>query len=137
MIARDVSERKLIEERLHKANQEMEQRAARNLQLEAASQELDALSYAVSHDLRAPLRHMLGFARLLQQAPADRLDDETRRRLHAVAESAKQMGKLVDGLLDFSRLGRAQLHQTRVSLDELVKTVLSDLHQEMEGRNIE
>jgi light-regulated signal transduction histidine kinase (bacteriophytochrome) len=105
-------------------------------QLEASNKELEAFSYSVSHDLRAPLRHIDGFADMLQKHAAGDLDEKGNRYLRTICESAKQMGRLIDDLLSFSRMGRAELHQTTVSLDQLVKEVLSDLRPDTEGRNI-
>jgi light-regulated signal transduction histidine kinase (bacteriophytochrome) len=90
----------------------------------------------VSHDLRAPLRHMNGFADLLQKHAASALDDKGRRYLQTISESAKQMGTLVDDLLDFSRVGRAELRQAAVNLNQLVNDVLEELRHDTESRRI-
>jgi PAS domain S-box-containing protein len=125
-IARDISARKHAEEEIQR----------RSRLLEAANQELEAFSYSVSHDLRAPLRHIDGFADLLQKHVADSLDDKGRRYLKTISESAKQMGTLVDDLLAFSRMGRTEMRRAAVRLNDLVKEVLHGLRQDTENRNI-
>ena len=103
--------------------------------LEAANKELEAFSYSVSHDLRAPLRHIDGFSELLgKHVPT--LDEKGRRYLKTISESAKQMGTLIDDLLQFSRIGRAELRKGGVSLDQLVRESLASLKQDMDGRKI-
>lgn len=110
--------------------------ARRNGLLEAANHELEAFSYSVSHDLRAPLRHMDGFAGLLQRTANDKLDEKERRYLNLIMEAAKRMGRLIDDLLDFSRMGRAELRQEDVDMSRLVQTVLRDLEPDTAGRRI-
>jgi signal transduction histidine kinase len=109
---------------------------ARSEQLEFANKELEAFSYSVSHDLRAPLRHLDGFADLLHKHAASVLDEKGRRYLKIISESAKQMGALVDDLLAFSRVGRVELCKSSVDLGQLAKEVLHDLRPDMEKRSI-
>jgi PAS domain S-box-containing protein len=125
-ISEDITERKHAEEMIRKFNE----------QLQAANKELEAFSYSVSHDLRAPLRHIDGFADLLQKHAATTLDDKGRRYLKTISESAKQMGTLVDDLLAFSRMGRTEMRQATVRLNDLVKEVLHGLRQDTQNRNI-
>ena len=104
--------------------------------LQAANKELEAFSYSVSHDLRAPLRHIDGYAALLSKTAGESLNDKARRYLQTISDSAKQMGQLIDDLLVFSRMGRQEMLRTTVNLDQLVKTVLHDLRLDLQGRTI-
>lgn len=104
--------------------------------LEAANQELEAFSYSVSHDLRAPLRHIDGFTELLlKRAPAG-LDETSLDLLRTVKESANEMGTLIDDLLRFAKIGRAEMLFTTVSLDQLAQEVVQELTQDTKGRRI-
>jgi PAS domain S-box-containing protein len=103
-------------------------------ELTAANQELEAFTYTTAHDLRAPLRHMHGFACLLQATWYERLDSDGRRFLDKIINSSKEMGQLLDALLNFSRLGRVELEQQNVSLQQLVERVQQELQPEENGR---
>src|SRR4029078_6491621 len=104
--------------------------------LQAAHKELEAFSYSVSHDLRAPPRHIDRFAALLSKAAGEALNDKARRYLQTISDSAKQMGQLIDDLLVFFLMGRSDMLRTTVNLDQLVKTVLHDLRLDLQGRTI-
>ena len=104
--------------------------------LEAANKELEAFSYSVSHDLRAPLRHIDGYAALLRKVAGESLNDKAARYLQTISDSAKQMGQLIDDLLVFSRMGRQEMLHTTVNLDQLIKSILYDLRLDLHGRQI-
>jgi light-regulated signal transduction histidine kinase (bacteriophytochrome) len=105
-------------------------------ELQAANKELEAFAYSVSHDLRAPLRHMVGFGELLQKNVRSTLDDKSQRHMTMILESAQRMGGLIDDLLALSRIGRVEARMTLVNLDQLVKEVVTEVRQETEGREI-
>jgi signal transduction histidine kinase len=107
----------------------------RTAQLEAANKELEAFSYSVSHDLRAPLRHIGGFTQLLAQSEPT-ISEKGKKYVDLIIGAAQQMEQLIDDLLDFSRNSRVEMQQTKVDLQELVETILTDLQPEMEGRKI-
>ncbi len=106
-------------------------------QLEAANKELEAFSYSVSHDLRAPLRAMDGFSRILVEEYGSQIDPEARRYLHIVRDNTKQMGRLVDDLLAFSRLSRQAPQVHPLAPAELARDALKDLRAEQEGRQVD
>ncbi len=116
----------------------LEQRVQeRTAQLEAANRELEAFSYSVSHDLRAPLRHIDGFVDMLRKSAQETLSATGRRYLDVISESAKRMGALIDDLLVFSRMGRAEMRRTNVNMDGLVAECISEMAQDLHGRAIE
>jgi signal transduction histidine kinase len=104
--------------------------------LQAANKELEAFSYSVSHDLRAPLRHIDGYAALLSKTASTTLNEKAQRYLQTISDSAKQMGQLIDDLLVFSRMGRQEMLKTTVNLNQLVKTVIHDLRLDLQGKTI-
>jgi PAS domain S-box-containing protein len=130
---RDVTERKHRDEHIQRLNQELTKRSA---DLEAINKELEAFAYSISHDLRAPLRHMVGYTELLQKGASSVLDEKGKRYLITILESAKRMGTLIDDLLAFSRIGRAEARETMVSLEQLVREVQNEVWRETEGRNM-
>ncbi len=133
----DITDRKRAEEALKHLNEELDERVGlRTAELVAANEELEAFSYSVSHDLRAPLRHIDGFTGLLQRHIEPTLDEKGRRYLKTISEAAKQMGVLIDDLLTFSRIGRAELRHAAVSLQRLVDEVRRTLEPEIGGRDI-
>ncbi|MBC8094563.1 MAG: CHASE3 domain-containing protein [Akkermansiaceae bacterium] len=131
--ARDVTGQKMASEQIGRLNADLQQRAG---QLEEANKELEAFSYSVSHDLRAPLRHIGGFVSQLEKASAATLDDKGKRYLKIIADSARQMGALIDDLLVFSRMSRTEMQHTRFNMRDLVTEVISSLETEIEGRKV-
>jgi PAS domain S-box-containing protein len=104
--------------------------------LGAANKELESFAYSVSHDLRAPLRHVIGYAELLQKQATSSLDEKSKRYMKTILESAKRMGELIDDLLAFSRIGRADTNKTTVDLAKLVREVIAELRQQIGDRDI-
>ena len=122
---------------------EVEQRRALNVELEkrsdelqATNKELEAFAYSVSHDLRAPVRHIAGFTELLQKYADPVLDDKSRHHIGMILDSANRMGNLVDDLLAFSRIGRAETQKTTINLEQLVKDVIGEISPDTQPRKI-
>jgi PAS domain S-box-containing protein len=129
----DVTDRKRREQEIETLNRAL---AAGSKELETTNKELEAFAYSVSHDLRAPLRHMAGYAELLQKRVSSLMDEKSHRYMAMILESAKRMGNLIDDLLAFSRIGRAETQKTQVNLEQLVKEAVSEVKQEASGRDI-
>jgi PAS domain S-box-containing protein len=123
---RDVTERKRAEEELRHVN----------AQLVTANKELEAFSYSVSHDLRAPLRHINGFTELLKAHEGSRLDATGQLYMNTIMNSAKRMGNLIDDLLVFSRMGKSEMSMGIVNFATLVREIMNDLHAEVTGREV-
>jgi PAS domain S-box-containing protein len=130
---RDITGRKEAEARIQKLNDETKTRSA---QLEAANKELEAFSYSVSHDLRAPLRHIHGFVELLQSSPTIQADESSLRHMGVITRAAKQMGLLIDDLLAFSRTGRVEMHPTKVDMRSLIDQSIHEIEPEIQKRKI-
>jgi light-regulated signal transduction histidine kinase (bacteriophytochrome) len=129
----ELAERKRREEQIQKLNEQLERRTA---ELEATNGELEAFAYSISHDLRAPLRHMVGFAELLQASAISALDEKSRRYMATILDAAKRMGQLIDDLLAFSRIGRAETRDTTVGLQQLLKEVVEEMRPDTAARNV-
>jgi len=133
----DITARKRAEEQIHRLNQELEQRVIdRTAQLEAANKELEAFAYSVSHDLRAPLRHIDGFLELLQQTIEETLDERSRHYMSSIANAARRMGTLIDDLLAFSRMGRNEMSKKSVDLGVLIQDIIREFEPEIQDRTI-
>ncbi len=130
----DVTERKRAENAIRDLNRQLE---AGVEELRASNQELDAFSYSVSHDLRAPLRQVHGFAKVVGEQYGPQLDPQGRHYLGRIVDGAFQMGRLIDDLLNLSRLGRRPLKREPTELAALVKDVRTELEAEINGRKVE
>ena len=136
-ISRDITERKLAEEEIRRLNASLERRVAeRTVDLTAANTELEAFTYSVSHDLRAPLRHIIGFLKLLRQALHAPLDPKAAECLEDIEHESSRMAVMLENLLEFSRMSRADMNKVRVSLQSLVETSQTQLKPETTGRHI-
>lgn len=113
-----------------------EELARRSRDLEATNKELEAFAYSISHDLRAPLRHIAGYTELLRKQVSPVVDEKSNRYLTTILESAKRMGDLIDDLLALSRIGRAETQKTLVDLEHLLREVLTEVRPDFEGRQI-
>jgi signal transduction histidine kinase len=130
-----VLERERAEEQVRRLNVELEKRVSdRTAELQSANRELEAFCYSVSHDLRGPLRHISGYLYLLDRTMP--LEGEVARTVEHIGEAVKRMGQLIDALLAFSRIGRAELHKTKVSLAALVAEAREELEPEATGRDL-
>jgi PAS domain S-box-containing protein len=133
----DITERRKAEAEIQQLNEELERRIQqRTGELEAANKELESFSYSVSHDLRAPLRHVQGYVALLQRATEGQLSDKAQRHVKIINDASVEMGQLIDDLLEFSRMGRTEMREGRVMLDALVRSSIDRLEVVVRGRNI-
>ena len=123
----DITERKHTEEQLHQ----------RSLELQAANRELEAFSYSVSHDLRAPLRAIDGFSRILLQDYTEHLPTDARRHLQRISEASLNMGQLIDDILRLSRITRSELHANHVDLSALAESIIKELRNREPDRKVQ
>jgi signal transduction histidine kinase len=133
----DVTKRRLAEEEVRRLNRELEARVLeRTAALEDANRELEAFAYSVSHDLRAPLRHVAGFAERLTAHAGGSLDERGRHYLQSISAAAGRMGTLIDDLLSFSRMGRSEMTEEPVSLAALAQEVIAELAPDAGDRDV-
>jgi PAS domain S-box-containing protein len=137
-IRADITARKAASAEVVQLNAELEQRVAqRTVELEAANKELEAFSYSISHDLRAPLRAVNGFAGIVLEDFSAQLPEEGKRHLERIRKGGERMGELIDNLLTFSRLSRQSVNRQLMDISKLVQNVLDELKPQRDGRQIE
>ncbi|MEW6353352.1 MAG: ATP-binding protein [Pseudomonadota bacterium] len=137
VVNQDITDMRRASEEIRLLNQTLERRVRkRTKQLEEINKELEAFSYSVSHDLRAPLRHISGFADILHERAAAMLDADSLRYLKIITDAARKAGHMIDDLLAFSRVGRTTMQRTTVPMDQLLQEVRDDLHLETTQRAI-
>jgi len=134
----DITERKMVEDRIKKLNEELEDRVkTRTKQIEEVNKELEAFAYSVSHDLRAPLRAISGFTRILTEDYATKFDAEGQRVCGVIQDEAVRMGVLIDDLLSFSRLSRSSMQTSVINMKQLIQQVYSELIRQTKPKEIE
>jgi PAS domain S-box-containing protein len=137
-ISRDVTKRKNAEDEIRRLNAALERQVQeRTAELQSAYNEMEAFSYSISHDLRAPLIHIAGFVEMLKVDLGPKLDDRSRRHLDTICNSTEHMGRMISDLLTLSRLGRAEMHKVRLALGDMVKDVQRELSAQLQNRPID
>lgn len=138
VVINDITERKKVEDRIRELNASLEMKVEeRTSLLEAANKELESFSYSISHDLRAPLRHINGFLELLSKRSLDQMDEKSVQYLRSISAASTHMGLLIDDLLNFSRTGRMEMKPHHIDMNRALSDALAIMEQETSGRNIE
>lgn len=134
----DITKETEAHEEIVRLNQEMKHLIARrNIEIASATSALEAFSYSVSHDLRAPIRHIIGFVELLKRSNGNRFNEEGLRYLARIIESGQRMGNLIEALLALSRLGRIEMQVSQLKLDAIVEAIQKDFTIDLSGRRIQ
>jgi PAS domain S-box-containing protein len=125
---REINDRKKSEEKIQKLNEELEQKViSRTAQLESANKEMEAFSYSISHDLRSPLRAIIGYSRMLEEDWGNQLDDEAKRVIGIIQRNVSKMDSLIDNILEFSKLGKKELQRSQINTREHVRQVINEI----------
>jgi PAS domain S-box-containing protein len=136
-LAWEINERKRVEEQIQQLNIELENRVVdRTLALKSANEELEAFAYSVSHDLRAPLRHINGYLTLLRESIDEHLTEDSTYYLNTISKASTKMNRLIEDLLAFSRMGRFSMSKSVINLNSLFKEIISEFKEDVQDRNI-
>jgi len=137
-IVRDITEKKKAEAKIQILNRDLEKKVKqRTMQLESANKELESFSYSVSHDLRAPLRHIESYTDLLEKRSSDKFDDNCRKYLQSIRSASRKMDELINDLLSLSRTSTAEMRLIKIDMNALVREVISEFKEDTSGRDIQ